>query len=198
MSIQRTRYKRYWSLLRCRPGHDNSCRRRFGWKWGELPEGYDHKYVYSHVGYNLKITDMQAAVGVAQLDRLPGFAAARRDNYHAWLEELDGLEDRLRPFRPSPGADPCWFGLALTVCDPSPGLRERVLLRLNEQRIGTRLLFAGNIIKQPAYAGRTYRVAGGLENTDAVMTRTFWVGLYPGLSREQIARAAAVLRGFWA
>lgn len=182
----------------CKPGHDNSCRRRFGWKWGELPEGYDHKYVYSHVGYNLKITDMQAAVGVAQLDRLPAFMAARRDNYRAWLEELVGLEDHVMPFRPLPEADPCWFGLALTICDRTPGLRERLLSQLNEHRIGTRLLFAGNIIKQPAYAGCTYRVAGGLENTDAVMARTFWVGVYPGLCREQVARAAGVLRAFWA
>ena len=181
----------------CPPGHDNTCRCRFGWKWGALPEGYDHKYVYSHVGYNLKITDMQAAVGLAQLERLPQFIARRRENYRTWLAELDGLSGHLAPFRPLPEADPSWFGLAVTLTSQTPGLREKLLAHLNDRHIGTRLLFAGNVTKQPYFQGRPHRIVGGLENTDAIMTRTFWLGVYPGLERRHIVHAATALRAFF-
>ncbi len=169
----------------CGTGKDDTCGKRFKWKHGGLPEGYDHKYVYSHLGYNLKITDMQAAVGAAQLRHLPGFIAARRRNFARLHERLRPLEGHLILPRATPRSDPSWFGFALTLRGGSEA-RNRLVAALERDRIGTRLLFGGNLIRQPYFAGRTYRVAGGLENTDAVMHRTFWVGVFPGLTDAMI------------
>ncbi len=181
----------------CPPGHDNTCRRRFGWKLGELPEGYDHKYIYSHAGYNLKISDMQAAVGAAQLRRLPEFVERRRENYALWTEALAGLEGDCLLTRPTAGGRPSWFGLPVTLVSTVPGLREELMRYLNDRRIATRLLFGGNLIRQPYFTHHPYRVAGSLENTDSVMLRTFWLGVYPALDKEHIQHAAQALRDFF-
>lgn len=170
----------------CPPGRDNTCGCRFGWKLGDLPKGYDHKYVYSHAGYNLKITDMQAAVGLAQLDRLQGFIADRKRNFDLLTQGLADLQDVLILPRATPNSDPSWFGYPLTLAPDSGPNREDLLAKLNEKRIGTRLLFGGNLTRQPYFQGREYLVHGNLENTDTIMARTFWIGLYPGLTPSHI------------
>lgn len=170
----------------CPPGKDNTCCRRFAWQLGELPSGYDHKYTYSHFGYNLKITDMQAAVGVAQLDKLADFAGMRRRNFQQLYIGLQRYEDVLILPRATENADPCWFGFPLTVRAGAPFTRQQLLQYLEDHRIQTRLLFAGNIIKQPAFQGADYRVVGELKNTDLIMERTFWIGVYPGLGQNEI------------
>ncbi|MBG0777770.1 MAG: lipopolysaccharide biosynthesis protein RfbH [Desulfovibrionaceae bacterium] len=181
----------------CAPGCDNSCGCRYGWKWDRLPEGYDHKYVYSHLGYNLKITDMQAAVGLAQLDHLEEFIARRRENFALWTELLAPLAGVFTLPRATENSAPSWFGLPLTLRSDRPGLRTSLLTLLAEKRVGTRLLFGGNLVNQPYFQGRPHRVAGGLENTDAIMHRTFWLGVYPGLDRARIEYAAGLLAA-WA
>ncbi len=179
----------------CASGVDNTCKRRFEWQLGELPKGYDHKYVYSHLGFNLKMTDLQAAVGVAQLDRLDGFVAARRENWDFYRRELSPLADALVLPEPTVGSEPSWFGFVLTVRDGAPFEREEIVRHLEARKIQTRMLFAGNLVRQPAMtelvaearrAGRPspFRVAGDLAQTDIVMNRTFWVGVYPGLTAE--------------
>ena len=168
----------------CEPGHDNTCRKRFGWKLGDLPFGYDHKYTYSHLGYNLKITDMQAAVGLAQLERLPQFIADRRRNFSLLREGLRDLGPYFILPEATPASDPSWFGFLLTLRDGAPFDREALLEYLNERKIGTRLLFAGNLLRQPYMKGRPHRVAGSLEVSDVVMRRTFWIGVYPGISPD--------------
>jgi len=170
----------------CPPGADNTCGRRFDWQLGDLPYGYDHKYMYSHIGYNLKLTDMQAAVGVAQLPKLPRFIAARRANFARLYEGLKPLEDRFILPEATPGSEPSWFGFALTI---RPGAKiDRLALtqHLESRRIGTRLLFGGNLLKQPAYIERPKRIVGQLTNSDIVTSNTFWVGVYPGLAHPQI------------
>lgn len=170
----------------CAPGKDDTCGRRFDWQLGELPYGYDHKYVYSHIGYNLKATDMQAAVGVAQLKKLPDFVAARRHNWARLRAGLDDLQDRLILPEATPGSDPSWFGFALTV-RPGCGLeRNDVVRHIESRRIGTRLLFGGNLLRQPAYLGLPHRVVGPLTNADVITEGTFWIGVFPGLSDEKI------------
>ena len=177
----------------CPSGVDNTCKRRFEWQLGDLPKGYDHKYVYRHLGYNLKITDLQASVGVAQLARLDGFVAARRKNWAFYREQLAGLSDVLVLPEPTPGSEPSWFGFMVTAREGAPVTRDGLVKALEAQKIQTRMLFAGNLVRQPALtelsraaraAGRPdpYRVVGGLENTDAIMNRTLWVGVYPGLT----------------
>jgi CDP-6-deoxy-D-xylo-4-hexulose-3-dehydrase len=177
----------------CPSGVDNTCKRRFEWQLGDLPKGYDHKYVYSHLGYNLKITDLQASVGVAQLARLDGFVAARRKNWAFYREALAGLSDVLVLPEPTPASEPSWFGFMVTVREGAPVTRDGLVKALEAQKIQTRMLFAGNLVRQPAMtelvraataAGRPdpFRVVGGLENTDAIMNRTLWVGVYPGLT----------------
>ena len=171
----------------CPPGRDNSCGRRFAQRFGELPEGYDHKYVFSHFGYNLKVTDMQAAVGCAQLRKLPGFVEARRRNWARLRAGLAGLEDRFVLPEAAPGAEPSWFGFVLTVREGAGFTRDDMVGRLEARGIQTRMLFAGNLLRHPCFdgmraAGSGYRVAGALANTDTVMQRTFWVGVYPGLT----------------
>jgi CDP-6-deoxy-D-xylo-4-hexulose-3-dehydrase len=171
----------------CAPGMDNTCGKRFCRKLGDLPAGYDHKYTYSHCGYNLKITDMQAAVGVAQLDRLDDFIAARRRNFALLTEQLSVLEDRLILPQPTPNSDPSWFGYPITLREDAPVSRDVLVKHLDAHRVGTRLLFGGNLLRQPYMRDRTVRVAGDLTNADIVTERTFWIGLYPGLGPDHIA-----------
>jgi CDP-6-deoxy-D-xylo-4-hexulose-3-dehydrase len=179
----------------CPPGKDNTCKRRFGWTLGGLPAGYDHKYVYNHLGYNLKITDMQAAVGVAQFGHLPSFIAARRANF-AQLKAALADQDALILPEATPESEPSWFGFPLTVRDGAPFTRDELVLHLNAKRIGTRLLFGGNLIRQPYMAGRTYRVSGELTNSDRIMCNTFWIGVYPGLGEPALDYVASVLHDF--
>lgn len=180
----------------CPPGKDNTCCNRFGWKLGDLPQGYDHKYIYSHVGYNLKITDMQAACGLAQLDRLEGFIASRRANFAFLRERLRSCEEHLILPEATEGSDPSWFGFLLSLREGSPFRRLDLLNHLNERRVGTRLLFAGNLVRQPYMAGQAYRVAGDLTQTDFVMNQTFWIGVYPGLSEPMLDHAATEIERF--
>lgn len=170
----------------CEPGAANTCGKRFDWQLGDLPCGYDHKYIYSHLGYNLKITDMQAAVGVAQLRKLPDFIAARKNNWRRLREGLTEFEDFLILPEPTAGSDPSWFGFAITVRPEAPFSRHALVQYLESQKIATRLLFAGNLTKQPAYQNRSHRIVGDLKNTDIVMNQTFWIGVYPGISTDMI------------
>jgi CDP-6-deoxy-D-xylo-4-hexulose-3-dehydrase len=178
----------------CNPGCDNTCGKRFDWQLGSLPHGYDHKYTYSHIGYNLKLTDMQAAVGVAQLRRLPGFIEQRKQNFRLLTEKLSGLEDIYILPQPTPESDPSWFGFPIAVRPESGLTRTAVTGELERRKIGTRLLFGGNLTRQPAYKDSEYRVVGDLKNTDFVMNNVFWVGVYPGLTDEMIDYIAQSLR----
>jgi CDP-6-deoxy-D-xylo-4-hexulose-3-dehydrase len=180
----------------CAPGKDNTCGKRFKWQLGDLPAGYDHKYTYSHLGYNLKITDMQAALGVAQLDRLDGFIEARRRNFRHLRDRLASLADRLLLPEATPHSDPSWFGFPITLLPQIPQTREQLTGHLEKHKIGTRLLFGGNLIRQPYFRGRPHRVSGTLDNTDIVMARTFWIGIYPGLSTEMLDFSADKIHEF--
>ena len=166
----------------CAPGHDDTCLKRYGWTLGGLPEGYDHKYTYSHLGYNLKSGDIQAAIGLAQLDRLDEFTALRRRNWAYLKTGLESLCDFLTLPRATEGSDPSWFGFALTVNQSSPKTRNQIVQELNEYKIGTRLLFGGNLLRQPAFANTPRRIHGDLKNTDTIMNDTFWIGVWPGLT----------------
>ncbi|MBZ0096137.1 MAG: lipopolysaccharide biosynthesis protein RfbH [Sulfuricella sp.] len=170
----------------CGPGKDNTCGKRFGWQLGTLPLGYDHKYTYSHLGYNLKITDMQAACALAQMNRLPGFIEARKRNFAFLKERLKSCEEFLILPEATPGSDPSWFGFPVTIRDEAAVARVDLLKYLDQYKIGTRLLFAGNLTRQPYFEGRTYRVSGELKNADKIMNDTFWVGVYPGLSEAML------------
>ena len=170
----------------CTGGESNTCGKRFGQQFGSLPHGYDHKYVYSHIGYNLKVTDMQAAIGCAQLDKLDGFIAARKRNFARLEGALKRFEDRLILPRPTPGADPAWFGFVLTVRPGARFSRNDLTAFLESKMIETRNLFAGNLLRQPAYQGIPHRVAGSLDNTDLVMNNTFFVGVYPGITDAHV------------
>lgn len=174
----------------CAPGCDNTCGRRYRWKPGDLPEGYDHKYVYSHLGYNLKISDMQAACGLAQMDRLPGFVEARRRNFDYLRGKLAGLEECLILPEATPNTRPSWFGFPVTIRDEANVDRVDLLRYLEQNRIGTRLLFAGNLTRQPYFARQNFRCVGGLENTDRVMRDTFWIGTWPGLNETMLNQMA--------
>lgn len=180
----------------CAPGVDNTCNKRFGWQLGDLPFGYDHKYTYSHVGYNLKMTDMQAAVGCAQLDKLPEFVAKRRQNFEFLHRQLQDLQDVLVLPVATPNSEPSWFGFPIFVREDAPFTRNELVRHLEEKRIGTRLLFAGNLVRQPAYKGLNYRVVGDLSNSDRVMQGVFWVGVFPGLTEEMLAYMASTIREF--
>jgi CDP-6-deoxy-D-xylo-4-hexulose-3-dehydrase len=166
----------------CPPGCDNTCLKRYEWTLGELPEGYDHKYTYSHLGYNLKSGDIQAAIGLAQLDRLDNFIELRRRNWSYLKAGLNGLEEFLALPEVAKNSDPSWFGFALTVKPGGPKTRNQIVQELNDAKIATRLLFGGNLLRQPAFIGTPRRVVGELTNTDIVMNDTFWVGVWPGLS----------------
>lgn len=170
----------------CEPGKDNTCGKRFGWQLGDLPYGYDHKYTYSHIGYNLKLTDMQAAVGVAQLKKLPAFIEARRRNFQLLYEGLRALQEFFILPEATPGSEPSWFGFPLAVRPEAPFTRNQVVRYLESHKIATRLLFGGNIVRQPAYHDVQYRVVGGLKNSDFVMNQVFWIGVYPGLSQRML------------
>ncbi|MFI5398671.1 MAG: lipopolysaccharide biosynthesis protein RfbH [Candidatus Binatia bacterium] len=170
----------------CEPGDDNTCGKRFNWQLGDLPAGYDHKYTYSHIGYNLKATDMQAAVGVAQLRKLPAFIESRRRNFAMLHEGLRDLEEHFVLPAATPNSEPSWFGFPLAVREDAPFSRNEVIHFLETHGIATRLMFGGNIVRQPAYREATHRVVGALTNSDFVMNRVFWVGLYPGLTQPML------------
>jgi CDP-6-deoxy-D-xylo-4-hexulose-3-dehydrase len=170
----------------CGPGKDNTCGKRFSWKLGELPQGYDHKYTYSHLGYNLKITDMQAACGLAQLDRVDGFIQSRKDNFNYLINKLQSVTDYLILPQATENSDPSWFGFPITI-KPDAGTDRTTLLKyLNQNNIGTRLLFAGNITKQPYFHNIEYRIVSELENTNIIMNNTFWIGVFPGITEEMM------------
>lgn len=178
----------------CEPGHDNTCRKRFDWQLGELPHGYDHKYVYSHIGYNLKATDMQAAVGLSQLDKLPGFIQRRRENFQLLHALLKPLESHLILPEALPDSDPSWFGFPITLREQAPLGRAELIRRLDQARIGTRLLFGGNLLRQPAYAEIPRRVIGDLQEADRVMRQTFWIGTYPALDHSMLEHTVQTIR----
>ena len=168
----------------CEPGKQNTCGKRFEWELGELPCGYDHKYTYSHIGYNLKMTDLQAAVGVAQLPKLPAFIEQRKANFRALWEGLRDLEEFFQLPEATPGSDPSWFGFPIAVRAGAPFTRNDVIEYLEGRNIATRLLFAGNLVRQPAYREVRHRVVGSLERTDFAMNNVFWIGVYPGITAE--------------
>lgn len=180
----------------CPPGKDNTCGKRFDWQLGDLPYGYDHKYTYSHLGYNLKISDMQAACALAQMDRVDEFIAARKANYAYLKERLQSCADFLELPEATPNSDPSWFGF-LAMLKPEAGVKRVDLLAyLDQNKIGTRLLFAGNLARQPYMIGREFRIAGSLERTDRVMNDAFWVGVYPGLQHRHLDFIAEKIEEF--
>lgn len=176
----------------CPSGQDDTCKKRFKWQLGELPYGYDHKYVYSHFGYNLKVTDMQAAIGCAQLDKLPDFIKARQNNYFILREALDKYSDKFIFSEALAGSEPSWFGFLMTIKPDAGFLREKIVGYLEKNNIQTRMLFAGNMTRHPAFdemrkSKKGYRIAGSLKNTDLIMNNTFWIGVYPGMTCEKLA-----------
>jgi len=177
----------------CEPGKDNTCGKRFDWQLGELPAGYDHKYTYSHIGYNLKVTDMQAAVGVSQLKKLPGFIERRHENFDYLTERLSTLQDFFTLPEATPNSTPSWFGFPIYVRPDAPFTRDETVRWLEDHKIGTRLLFGGNLTRQPAYRGQNYRVVGDLAHADEVMRNVFWVGVYPGLTRPMLDYMSDIL-----
>lgn len=182
----------------CAPGVDNTCGKRFGRKLGTLPQGYDHKYTYGHCGYNLKITDMQAAVGLAQLDRLDGFIEARQRNFNLLIEAFREFEDVFILPEATPNSEPSWFGFPLTLRAGLSFTREDLTRHFDAHKIGTRLLFGGNLMRQPYMKGREIRVVGDLTNADIITERTFWIGLFPGIGADHISFVADTVRGFLA
>ena len=182
----------------CDPGKDNSCGKRFEWQLGDLPFGYDHKYIYAHIGYNLKLTEMQAAIGVAQLKKVPDFIARRESNWRLLYEGLESLDEFFILPRATLGSEPSWFGFPITVRPDAPFTRNDLIGHLERNKIATRLLFGGNLTRQPAYQNVPYRVVGTLVNTDMVMNQTLWLGVYPGLSRVQLEYVIETIAGFTA
>ncbi|PYX45601.1 MAG: lipopolysaccharide biosynthesis protein RfbH [Acidobacteria bacterium] len=180
----------------CETGKDNTCGKRFDWQLGSLPCGYDHKYTYSHIGYNLKATDMQAALGASQLTKLPGFIARRKENFRHLQVTLAGLERYLILPKATAHADPSWFGFPIGVREDAPFRREDMIRALEAKKIATRLLFGGNLVRQPAYRDCEYRVIGDLRNSDFVMNNVFWVGVYPGLTSKMLAFVASTITDF--
>ena len=181
----------------CQPGCDNTCLKRFEWKLGELPEGYDHKYTYSHLGYNLKSGDIQAAIGNAQLERLPGFVTTRQSNWAYLKESLKPIREFVILPEAQKLSNPSWFGFAMTLRDNSPITRNELIAVLDQAKIGTRLLFGGNLLRQPAFKDTPRRVIGNLANTDTVMENTFWIGVWPGLNQQMLEyMASTVLEAF--
>ncbi|MCR4744794.1 MAG: DegT/DnrJ/EryC1/StrS family aminotransferase, partial [Lachnospiraceae bacterium] len=180
----------------CPSGHDNFCGHRYDGQYGELPKGYDHKYVYSHFGYNLKASDMQAAVGCAQLEKFPSFVKRRRENFETLREGLKDLEDKFILPEAAENSKPSWFGFLITVKE---GLSRNDIVRYVENAgVQTRMLFSGNLLKHPCFdemraSGEGYRVVGGLDNTDRIMNDTFWIGVYPGMDKARIDRMIKVL-----
>ena len=167
----------------CEAGIDDSCGKRFGWDLGDLPKGYDHKYIYSHIGYNLKVTDMQASVGLAQLDKIDWFIEARKNNHDYFLKHLKKYKEFFILPKKYDNADPSWFGFLIIVRENTPFTRDQLVRYLEQNRIATRMLFGGNILKQPAYKNRKHRIIGNLANTDIIMRNAFWIGVYPGINK---------------
>ena len=180
----------------CEPGKDNTCGKRFDWQLGDLPAGYDHKYTYSNIGYNLKITDMQAAVGLAQMDRLDGFITDRRANFAYLTQRMRELEAFFLLPEATPRSEPSWFGYPLTVREDAPFTRDALTRHLDGQRIATRLVFAGNLIRQPYMKNQNYRVVGDLDTSDRVMRQSLWLGLFPGLTRDHLDYAVDTITAF--
>jgi CDP-6-deoxy-D-xylo-4-hexulose-3-dehydrase len=180
----------------CAPGKDNTCGKRFDWTLGDLPCGYDHKYIYSHLGYNLKITDMQAACALAQLDKAPKFVQARKDNYEFLKNRLKSCEDFLFLPEATEGSDPSWFGFPISLKESCPVSRVDLTTYLDQKKVGTRLLFAGNLVRQPSMNNVKYRISGELINTDNVMNNTFWIGVQPALTREMLEYSAIQIETF--
>ena len=170
----------------CEPGHDNTCGKRFKWQLGKLPFGYDHKYIYSHIGYNLKITDMQAAIGIEQLKKLPFFIERRKKNFKFLFENLKRYDRYFIFPKVAKNSDPSWFGFPILVQESAPFTRGNIVNYLEKNKIATRMLFGGNLLKQPAYQDINYRIFGSLENTDIVMSNLFWIGVYPGITKDKL------------
>jgi CDP-6-deoxy-D-xylo-4-hexulose-3-dehydrase len=181
----------------CDTGCDNTCGKRFDWTLGDLPQGYDHKYTYSHVGYNLKVTDMQAALGLTQLEKVGTFIAARRSNFDYLFEHLSGLQDHLILPQATEGSEPSWFGFPIAVRAEGKFTRSQLIAFLESKKIATRLIFGGNLTKQPAYRGQNFRVVGELTNSDFAMNNAFWIGLYPGLTVEMLDYVIAQFYDFF-
>jgi CDP-6-deoxy-D-xylo-4-hexulose-3-dehydrase len=180
----------------CEPGKDNTCNKRFSWKLGDLPFGYDHKYTYSHLGYNMKITDMQAACGLAQLERLDQFITKRKENFNFLYKRLKGLEEFLILPEAEKNSEPSWFGFPISLKKNNKFNRNDFIKYLNNNKIGTRLLFSGNLIKQPYMKGINFKINGELNNTDFIMENTFWVGVYPGLSQQHLEFTVNTIKSF--
>jgi CDP-6-deoxy-D-xylo-4-hexulose-3-dehydrase len=180
----------------CEPGCDNTCGKRFGWKWGDLPFGYDHKYVYTHIGYNLKVTDMQAAIGVEQLKKLPSFIKSRTGNFQTIFKYLKDFKEYFIFPTIEENVWPSWFGFPIMVKNDAPFTRDEIVEHLEGNKIATRMLFGGNLTKQPAYKDVDFRYAGPLLNTDLVMDNLFWIGVYPGISRDKMDYLLEVFKQF--
>jgi CDP-4-dehydro-6-deoxyglucose reductase, E1 len=180
----------------CKPGKDNTCGKRFEWQLGTLPYGYDHKYTYSHIGYNLKATDMQAALGTSQIAKLPYFIERRKENYRYLSKALETLQDVLVLPHATSASDPSWFGFPIGVRELAPFTRQELVRALEAKKIGTRLLFGGNLLRQPAYEGCEFRSIGDLKNTEFTMNNVFWIGVYPGLTTEMLDYVAAAIHSF--
>ena len=180
----------------CETGEENTCKKRFEWQLGDLPYGYDHKYIYSHIGFNMKITDMQAACGLAQIDKLDSFIKKRKSNVDFLKKELSLLQEQILLPEAEPNSDPSWFGFPITIKNLNFD-RKEVIQKLTEKKIGTRLLFAGNLTKQPAYIKKKFKISGDLKNTDLIMTNTFWVGIQPALGEEELAYVAGELKNIF-
>ena len=181
----------------CEPGCDNTCGKRFKWQFGDLPFGYDHKYVYSHIGYNLKLTDMQAALGIEQLKKLPSFIEARKNNYNTIYNQLKGYEDYLMLPKVEKNADPSWFGFPIIVKSNPKFTRDEIINYLENNKVATRMLFGGNLTKQPAYKNIDFKIVESLNNTDMIMENLFWIGVYPGISKEKVEYMLNVFKDFF-
>lgn len=180
----------------CEPGKDNTCGKRFDWQLGDLPHGYDHKYTYSHIGYNLKVTDMQAAIGVSQLKKLPSFIQKRRENFAYLYNQLQHLHDYLILPQATLNSEPSWFGFPIAVREGAPFTRNELVQFLENRKIGTRLLFGGNLVRQPAYRNSNFRIASLLTKADFIMNNVFWIGIYPGLTQSMLDYMSEVLSNF--